>query len=813
MCSEIDSLAINGTVTEVTGVTTLVQEACEQVSVLGAHYKKPTSEALQLDLQDLKEYFRRPRLIQSGDIPLGTSSRVLTLSNAVSDIFSTFFPNGLTRLTGVYGVRFRMVYTLQVAANPFHQGVLALCFQPLYDAAAVSTFDRASFSATATNIPHVRLDLSQSTMVQLEVPFIYDHEFMTLRQGDVDNLGRLSLNTLLPVIAPAGTTAPTYKIMLHLEDMELIGIYPESDSTYVLQSGRKVSKPMNKEFEDEAYPFSSSVSALSRSVGWISKGIPSLSTFAGPTAWFLDKTAGAIRSFGFSKPQVMEPIMRVNRIAGVTEHNIDVSSSTQMVGPMASNQLKVDPSFAFTDVDEMSFPYILGQWGQIYRASITTSDPINSKIYGLSVSPSTMWFRAPGVALSGQYPAPILSGSTANSFLPSHVFALASMFRQWRGAFKFRFTFSKTKMHGGRILCTYFPYQTIGVYSDAAPTVRAPTATGSLPQPFTNSAIFDLRDNNVFEFDVPYIARAPYLNFLDGSGFLTLTILDPLQAPSVVSNTIDYLVEVKCHPDFEVSIPRGVRYPAHANGTPKFQSGRIVNSVKNNVCELTVGEQLNSVKQLISIPKLSKASVLAGGAASTMLVMPWFYQPLQSVLVPGPTAFKRESFGYGGNIANWYCFARGSTDAHVYSYNGKLGHVMAYASPTDGNVSITSNTPLQASGANLPTVIESISGIVHVRFPAYMRLLRWISTALNDTTWVGSFGDANCNPVYSSGDPLSSYVANSIRVVPATETIGVNISRAAGDDAMLGLYMGPVPMALLSANATASYDPDMPIFF
>lgn len=810
VCSGIEGIGIDNPQTEVTGVTSLVQEACEQVSVLGAHYTKPTSENLQLDLQDLKEYFRRPRLILSGTFSLGTSLRITSIPMAVSDIFSTYFPNGLLRLTGVYGVRFHMVFTLQVATNPFHQGLLALAYQPLYDSSATTTFDRSSFSATVTNLPHVRLDLSQSTMVQLEIPFIYDHEFMVLREGDQDDLGRLSLNSLLPIIAPAGTSPPTYKLLMHLENMELIGVYPEDTSTYVLQAGRK---PMNEEFENEAYPFSSSLSALSRSVKWISRGIPAISSIAGPTSWFLSKTAGAVRSFGFSKPQVQEPLMRVNRMAGVAEHNVDVPSATVMVGPMASNQLKVDPSFAFSDVDEMSFPYILGQWGQIYRASLTTSDAINTRLYTTVVSPSYFWFRAPGAPSSGQYRAPILSGATANSFLPSHVFALASMFRQWRGSFKLRFTFSKTKMHGGRILCTYFPYRTIGVYGDAAPTVRVPLSVGTLPQPFTSSAIFDLRDNNVFEFDVPFVSKLPHVDFLDGTGFVTLTVLDPLQAPSVVSNSIDYLVEVKCNPDFEVSIPTAVRYPAHANGTPKYQSGRVVSTVASNVCELTVGESLNSVKQLISIPKASRQGFAANNAVTQMLIMPWFYQPLQSVLVPGPTNFTPEAFGFGGNIANWYIFARGSTDAHAYSTAVPKLVLSFSAAPSNNNGVTTINTPNNVSAANLPTVFEYSTGVAHCRFPAYMRLLRWVSTALNNNVWVGRIVDANANPAIGSGDPSSSVVYPRLNVQNFTgATQPLHITRSAGDDAMLGLYCGPPPFALLSANSTASYDPDCPIF-
>lgn len=803
-CSTIESVGIVGKMSETTGVTTLVQEACEQISVLGNHYVKPRLDNLQADLQDLKEYFRRPRLINSGNVPLGVNGTMFVIAMGTTPIFSTYFPLGLDRLTGVFGTRFKMVFTLQIAANPFHQGVLALSYQPLN---AGNAYSRQSQSALVTNLPHVRLDVSQTTMVQLEIPFIYNLEFLRLR-GPSENLGTLALHTIMHVIAPAGTIAPTYKLLMHLEEMELIGVYPEATTNLLLNAGRKL-KPMNEEFENEAYPFSSSVGALSRSVKWIGKGIPSISSIAGPTSWFLEKVSGAIRSFGFSKPQIQEPMHRMLPYSTALEHNTDVASATTLVGPICANQLKVDPAFAYTDVDEMSLAYVMGQWSQIYKSAMKVADPLDTVLYTTAISPSSFWFRETTIPISGNYGPPVTSVGAHNSFLPSHQFFFASFFRLWRGGFKFRITFAKTKMHGGRVLCTYLPAVGTNTYSNSPPTVVVPTSPGGLPQPFTNSAIFDLRDNNVFEFEVPYLPPQPYTDFLGITGYLTLRVLDPLQAPSVVSNTIQYMVEVCAADGFELAIPCGVRYPVHTRGTPRLQAGRLLDTVDDSTSALTIGESINSVKQLIMIPKMSKATEFTSGDLN---VMPFFYHPRYQPTVPGPTTMLKESFSLCGNISKCYAFARGGTDLHAYISQPE-GILVASATGGDGNNAVAGNTVTNPSEANLPVVVESRNGYAHYRFPAYQRFVRLDSTVLDNQTYVCALDDPdseffNINAV--TGIPVIPRVTYIQDPGNLSNVVGM-FSRAAADDAMLGMYMGPPPLVLPFAAAGVIYDPDTPL--
>lgn len=390
-CSKVESLAITGSPSEDTGVTSFVQEACTSMTVLGDIRGNPSVFPVDGAIQDLKAYFARPRCFRTGTLSYDRN-RLYAFAVNSPLLFSTYFPGGIDRLKGVYGIRPTLVFTLQVASTPFHMGVLSLGFQYGTGVNYTDRYVRSSKSATATNIPHVRLDLSTDTMVQLRVPYLAPAEYFTTDGGpsyDLDLLGVISLNPILPISAPYGTVPATYQLFVHMEDIQLFGATPEAVTNITPQAGKLIAK----EFEDEAFPFSSGTMALSRTVKWFSKGIPMVSSIGGPTSWFLEKAAGAIRSFGFSRPAVAEPTQRMFRVDNIGEHNVDVATTAQVVAPTATNSLAFGKKFTGTDVDEMSLSYVTSQWSQINVGTIPSTTAAGTAVYATAVSPSCFWFR------------------------------------------------------------------------------------------------------------------------------------------------------------------------------------------------------------------------------------------------------------------------------------------------------------------------------------------------------------------------------------------------------------------------------------
>lgn len=762
---------------DVFGKTALVQEACEAVEALGGSYTGQNLSPLESDIQNLTKYFARPRLIATGELTEAIGRKWFeTLT--ISTILEKYGAAGAARLNGVYGMRFKLVFTLQVSSTPFHQGLVALSWQ--YGPPYLATYLRSSNSFTATNIPHVRMNLADTTMVQLQVPYLYFADY--LKRDSTQQYGTVAINNLLTVPLVTGMSPPHFKLMMHLEDVELVGVEPVASSLLQLQSKGVI----NKEEKTVSHPFSTALSSLSTAVKFVGMGVPALSSVAGPASWFLASAAGAAKAFGYAKPTVQDPPQRVSTIGGVLEHNVDVPSNSVVLAPFVSNRTEIDPSLAGSDVDEMSFNHITSQWSQICIGNFSTANPHGSTVYATGMSPSHFWARHKTTGIACNI-SKNLTTNAITSIIPSHLFFLASQFRYWRGSFKFRFTFSKTKMHGGRVMVMYIPNTSQGNVA------VLPEVSSSMTQPSGHSAIFDLRDSDTFEFDVPYTGLYPYAYFTESVGTLSMTILDPLLASSVVADNVDFLVEV-CATDFEVANIIGATALCDPTGTLQLQSADVKSTYSDQTCRYAIGEKFNSVKQLISLP--NQTNIRHKGYTYDYDFPPWYYHPK---IPAGHGSVPEHAQTLSGNWASCYAFARGGTDLHVYQAqdsNSATTSVFLHSVYDK-----TDDEPV----SNMPYVITH-DGHLHVRCPHYARAPRVSPHSYNDFSWSTTstadgtppsnrllkYDGTGEEPIHMA--PMvprlrSTYLSNS-------GTSGIIVKRAAADDAVLAHYMGPPPVWL-----------------
>lgn len=791
---------------ESTGVTTFVQEACTAVAAVDtllSHSLFP----VQTDLQDIRRYFSRPVCVVEGVIPTGVRSRVYVLSRHFAD-YLTYWTTGRERLLGAYGFRATIVYTLQVAATPFHQGLLSLNFQYGVDAATTldGVYARSIDSCTSTNIPHVVLDLSSDSMVQLKLPYLAPQEYNLVSGNDgAYAYGTTAINTLVPTPAVAGMGDPTYQLFVHFEDLVLFGATPQKVASVVLQAGKQLGgkAPVTEEFEKMSHPFSSGIMAFSRAVGFIAKGVPSLSSIGGTTSWVLGHAAGLIRYFGYSKPAISEPMMRMLQYDNIAEWQTDLATPALVVAATSTNTTSINNKVGYSDVDEMSLAYICSRWSQINQFDFDTTAPAGNLLYVSAVSPLAYWFRSGGAFPARNRFLPISVPATANAIQPSHLMFAASSFKHWRGGIKYRFTVAKTKMHAGRLFVAFNPSWAPNALTTIANPINIDIAGfGTVGvDPFGYSAIFDLKDGNIFEFEVPFISPVPYANISASIGSIALYVVNPILAPSIVSNSVSVLVEVCGMSDFELANPVGIFTPVHNAGTIALQAGKLLSEAPLIVDEYTMGEVITSVKQLITIPHSQQ---FASTDATRYLLPPWFYMPRLNNLVNTTDPFPAFSFSYGGNWASCYGFLKGGTDVNVYSPLRKL--FLSISQNSDMGFYNTSpafnwyhrglsNTPIYFSGRDT----------LHARLPGFFPTSRVYSWAANHVSAFGiPWGTTSifANPLV---DVTNFFFLGISNIVTALGTEKIKLDRNAADDAQMAMYIGPPPIYLPSNGNSTAY--------
>jgi hypothetical protein len=568
--------------------------------------------------------------------------------------------------------------------------------------------------------------------------------------------------------------------------------------------------------------------ATADTVSTLSTNLPSLASIGGPTAWFLRLIAKTASSFGYSKPNVESQPVKHWRTDNINEMNVDVPNPSLVVGAFQTNRLRVDSTLGGTDVDEMAFSHVLSQYSQIFLGSVNTLDSTGTTLYASNNTLMNYWFRSTTARPGGNLSIPSRSTATVNAVQPSALCYFGSMFRQWRGGLRYRITFAKTKFHAGRIMLAFIPspkpgadYGTLTDITAEIPESYA-VVGGTMPQPFGYTMMLDLRDQSVFEFEVPYLSPVLYTSVYGSTGSLSMTVVDPLIANGEAATSVDYLIEVCAMDDFEFAIPAPPVLTPLPNvtsgvGFPTPQSGL---AVENNrqVCEYTVGEKLVSLKQLIMMPTYTAYDAANLAVSVTSLPFWWFFPrwiPALPMVNPNSVWL---GLHRGGLVAACYAFVHGSTNIHVYNdVSGASGVTMGImADPYDGAGTALSEAPdvwNRGKAFASRVLYHTAADVLHAILPQHSNVARITidnvfdaiqSTGRNFTPGVRNIQYPNAGNAISENPVVSAYDLVVRNSSGATRRIDIGV--AAGDDARAACYVGVPPILLFASAQIASSD-------
>lgn len=744
-CDAVSGIAVPHN-NEVTQFTEFLNEACDQVSIRQNGKLVPSEMFSDVhNVQDPAEYFSRPILISTLNYA-GNRGPLATYDITNAWIQANMY--NFARVKGAFGYRATVCFRLQVIANPFQAGILKMAFSPFQDSSFALGFDRTTSIAAVSQLPGVMLDITEATSCILKIPFIHVNNYFSVvapLASDVETLGKLVVFNYSPPVLAVGASNPTLPLWAWLEDFELIGA---TAAEFVVQSG-KFSKKNTSSKEADAIPgnLSNVLSAGSNFVTWAGTRVPMISSFSGPTSWFMRQAAHIAASYGWSRPLDVQPTSKMYQTCNVYQNNSDGPDPSLNLGLFSDNAVAPLPGFAGTSLDEMSFDYIKSVFCAISVGTLSTADTIGLLKKSVQLTPSALFFTLNTNLRSPNLTIP--TSSTGKSFWPSVPFAMANTFQLWRGGFRFRVRIAKTKFHTGRLILGFAPNNT-----------AASNTTSRLPTNMTNmqfqSMVWDLRETNVVEFDCPFVSYQSYLQFLSNYGTFFITVLDPLDGPSTVSQTVNFIVEVAAMQDFEVAAYEKPLFPVSPADTIfTAQSGSFNSPPSDTPSLYCIGEKVNSVKQCIA-----RAGVAAVLQSSGFTIIDATYS--SSFWLPNSAAPTSLNPVRSFPLNYWqpfYAMSRGGYHVH--------------AVPTSKGCTITASTSLNdLSGTSF--IIEN-DGPLHVKAPYFHERSRGLVLGTFDSEVV-------LNPTIITFSK------------PAGSAADLIVSVRAADDFQLGYFVGAPPL-------------------
>jgi hypothetical protein len=591
------------------------------------------------------------------------------------------------KLSGVMSMRYTTVVTLQVNANRFQQGRYILAFVPTGGA----SFDPSSDShllnwvdmhranrCQITQLHHVELDVGTDTSVQLRIP--YQSAFPALCWNPTANLnfygdpGQIFLYPYSPLSAVTGNTTAGFTIWIHYEDVEVFGntkplagprVAPapppvEAQSGFAPRNRRGVTSKKNVSiFSTEQSldkPLSEGLKLISEGSEQLSK-VPLLSSLAGPISWVTNVMSDTAKSFGWSKPTVKDKIIRINRYPHPYIANEDQPDDSQPLSLFSDNHIDVTPGFAAVDTDELSINYLKSIFAFTDNIPWATSQAQGTVLVSGNLEPSSL-------ACSN---ADIPAGAIQHT----PVSLMSTLFSRYSGGIMIKIKIVKTEFHSGRLLFAFNPYESACFegYITYADT------------PYLHKTILDVREQNEFTIEVPYVSISPWRNCgtqFDKQGCpygsFSIFVLDELVAPETVPNAVQILIEVAGAPDLKFSVPRrsvltpmlpatlqmGTLFDGDSDNNPTLNDVSTIGNAKTMNAgfsqeEHCVGEAVVSLRSLLKRGSYMGYTLNSATTTQNVTVLPWAWT-YTSAVTPTEKEVITDIFGL---LSSMYCLQRG----------------------------------------------------------------------------------------------------------------------------------------------------------
>nr|ULF99798.1 MAG: hypothetical protein [Dicistroviridae sp.] len=443
---------------------------------------------------------------------------------------------------------------VQVNAQPFNAGLLMLVYIPLEQQLTVTPSSMASF-AGLTGYRHVNLDLSQDTAVEITVPFHGTVANFDLLKG-YGTMGALKLMVYSPLTGSDDVDGTVWITAENVEVSLPTGL-AQIQTSGPAHAGEPAAKKTARDqiqkvkLAEEKGIVSTVANAVSKVAGALTT-VPAIGVVANAVQWAAGAVGSVASWFGFSKPMDERLSMKVVPFVADRFANYDGDSKVKSLAFSWANEIAMPTDVFGTQEDEMCFRHILSKPNYVDRFKFLSANKQGSVIWKWPVDPlSCRKLTRNDPSVTPYYPGKYYA---ENNYVSLH----GQCFKFYRGALKYNFKIVKTIYHSGRIRVIVVP----GATPD--------TDVTTIDLNKVHSAIYDIRETNEFDIEVPYKWNTPW-KALDGdfgpplpgkeitpnepTAMIYIYVVNALRNPATTADHIEFIVEQSAGDDLQFACP------------------------------------------------------------------------------------------------------------------------------------------------------------------------------------------------------------------------------------------------------------------
>jgi hypothetical protein len=418
-----------------------------------------------------------------------------------------------------------------INGNPFYYGKLLAAYQPMPTndtiLAISSTGTNADMPLMAlSQMPGVTIDSSDSTGGTISGDFLWPYNYIGLGDSlDVQRLGRLHYESYQDLRhANGGTDSLTISTFAWLENVVLT-----VPTTVEYQSGR---------FGEYGKGAISSVASGIASVSGRLASVPMIGPYARATSEVSSALGDLARTFGFSRPPILDNPSVMRREIMTSLANTDTDETVTKLSLDSKQELTVDPrTVGINPRDEMSMDFIVKKESYLTQYIWDVADAPAHLLWNAHVTPGLR-----NVDDTVALPVNTIIGTTPMCHI-------GNLFQYWTGDIIFRFSIVASAYHKGRLRVTVDPNHRNSAAEDWNRVY---------------SRVIDISEERDFEVCVDWMQRQAFLpslaanhasadhgvlrltsNLPQGNGVISIEVLNELTTPNDASTDITIMTYVR----------------------------------------------------------------------------------------------------------------------------------------------------------------------------------------------------------------------------------------------------------------------------
>jgi len=411
-------------------ITAFVDQEPGYTTIIGGG-KDATMDTVSTADSDLGNFLSRP--IRLKEVSWAMGAPLFDSFNPWSEFLSN--PRVKEKIANYELLRMNLHVKFVISGTGFHYGRAMASYNPyLYDLITVQRNFLDVDLVQASQKPHIFLNPTNNAGGQLDLPFFYHKNYMSLSDLDDNFMGNVTLKSFGDLQHANGGDDPV-NITIYAWASDVVLTMPTSltSVSYTAQSGK-----INSGDEYGKGIVSKPASAIAHAAGQLTN-VPMIAPYARATE-MVAKGAGELATlWGYSRPPIVSDIVLQKPTPTGNMANTDAADAVQKLTLDSKQEVTIDSRTTGLDgYDQMDIVGFCKRESYLTQFPMTTADGPDKLLWNCRVSPNL--YRVQDTEI---HPTPMAMMSTP--------------FEQWQGSIKYRFQVVKSNFHKGRLLIRWDP--------------------------------------------------------------------------------------------------------------------------------------------------------------------------------------------------------------------------------------------------------------------------------------------------------------------------------------------------------------------